>query len=221
MDQLIRNHRVRGHMIAQLDPLQQPRPQPPELDPAYYGFTEEDYERLFSTRTSYGPHQLTLREIVGWLRNTYCRYIGAQFMHIDDLAVRQWLQDRMESTENRVHLRRDEQLRIFRKLTDAVIFEEFIQKKFLGAKSFSLEGAESLIPLLDMAIEDAGADGVEEIVLAMAHRGRLNVLANVIGKDPRRIFREFADVDPDQLVGRGDVKYHLGYFQQPPDRHGA
>jgi 2-oxoglutarate dehydrogenase E1 component len=211
VDQLIRNHRVRGHIIARLDPLKQPRPQPPELDPAYYGFTEADYDRVFSTRTSYGPQERTLREIVGWLRNTYCRYIGAQFMHIDDLAVRQWLQDRMESNENRIHLRRDEQLRILRKLTDAVIFEEFIQKKFMGAKSFSLEGAESLIPLLDMAIEDAGSDGVEEIVLAMAHRGRLNVLANVIGKDPRQIFREFEDVDSDQFVGRGDVKYHLGY----------
>lgn len=211
VDQLIRNHRVRGHIIARLDPLKQPRPQPPELDPAYYGFTEADYDRVFSTRTSYGPQERTLREIVGWLRNTYCRYIGAQFMHIDDLAVRQWLQDRMESNENRIHLRRDEQLRILRKLTDAVIFEEFIQKKFLGAKSFSLEGAESLIPLLDMAIEDAGSDGVEEIVLAMAHRGRLNVLANVVGKDPRQIFREFHDLDKDQHVGRGDVKYHLGY----------
>ncbi|WP_425397527.1 2-oxoglutarate dehydrogenase E1 component [Aeoliella sp.] len=211
VDQLIRNHRVRGHIIARLDPLKQPRPQPPELDPAYYGFTEADYDRVFSTRTSYGPQERTLREIVGWLRNTYCRYIGAQFMHIDDLSVRQWLQDRMESNENRIHLRRDEQLRILRKLTDAVIFEEFIQKKFLGAKSFSLEGAESLIPLLDMAIEDAGSDGVEEIVLAMAHRGRLNVLANVIGKDPRQIFREFEDLDSEQHIGRGDVKYHLGY----------
>ncbi len=211
VDQLIRNHRVRGHIIARLDPLKQSRPQPPELDPAYYGFTEADYDRVFSTRTSYGPQERTLREIVGWLRNTYCRYIGAQFMHIDDLAVRQWLQDRMESNENRIHLRRDEQLRILRKLTDAVIFEEFIQKKFLGAKSFSLEGAESLIPLLDMAVEDAGSDGVEEIVLAMAHRGRLNVLANVIGKDPRQIFREFADMDSEQHIGRGDVKYHLGF----------
>lgn len=211
VDQLIRNHRVRGHIIARLDPLKQPRPQPPELDPAYYGFTEADYDRVFSTRTSYGPQERTLREIVGWLRNTYCRYIGAQFMHIDDLSVRQWLQDRMESNENRIHLRRDEQLRILRKLTDAVIFEEFIQKKFMGAKSFSLEGAESLIPLLDMAVEDAGSDGVEEIVLAMAHRGRLNVLANVIGKDPRQIFREFEDVDCDKQIGRGDVKYHLGY----------
>ncbi|MCO6043455.1 2-oxoglutarate dehydrogenase E1 component [Aeoliella sp. ICT_H6.2] len=211
VDQLIRNHRVRGHIIARLDPLKQPRPQPPELDPAYYGFTEADYDRVFSTRTSYGPQERTLREIVGWLRNTYCRFIGAQFMHIDDLSVRQWLQDRMESNENRIHLRRDEQLRILRKLTDAVIFEEFIQKKFLGAKSFSLEGAESLIPLLDMAVEDAGSDGVEEIVLAMAHRGRLNVLANVIGKDPRQIFREFEDVDSEQHIGRGDVKYHLGY----------
>lgn len=211
VDQLIRNHRVRGHIIARLDPLHQQRPQPPELDPAYYGFTEADYDRVFSTRTSYGPQQRTLREIVGWLRNTYCRYIGAQFMHIDDLSVRQWLQDRMEGNENHIHLRRDEQLRILKKLTDAAVFEEFVQKKFLGAKSFSLEGAESLIPLLDMAIEDAGEDGVEQIVLGMAHRGRLNVLANVMGKDPRKIFREFADKEHTHQIGRGDVKYHLGY----------
>ncbi len=211
VDQLIRNHRVRGHIIARLDPLSQPRPQPPELDPAYYGFTESDYDRLFTTRTSFGPQQRTLREIVEWLRNTYCRYIGAQFMHIDDLNIRQWLQDRMEANENHIHLRRDEQLRILKKLTDAAVFEEFVQKKFLGAKSFSLEGAESLIPLLDMAIEDAGEDGVEQIVLGMAHRGRLNVLANVMGKDPRKIFREFADKQFDLHVGRGDVKYHLGY----------
>src|SRR5262249_4947241 len=142
---------------------------------------------------------------------TYCRFIGAQFMHIDELSVRQWLQQRMESTQNRLKLGRTEQLRILTKLTDAVVFEEFVQKKYVGAKSFSLEGAESLIPLLDLVIENSGNEGVEEIVLAMAHRGRVNVLANIIGKRPREIFREFEDVDTGMPVGRGDVKYHLGY----------
>src|SRR5258708_288037 len=132
-------------------------------------------------------------------------------MHIDDLAIRRWLQQRMDSTENRLQLSRQEQLRILTRLTDAVTFEEFIRRKFVGAKSFSLEGSESLIPLLDLAVEKAGEQGIEEIVLGMAHRGRLNVLANIIGKSPREIFREFEDADPELYVGRGDVKYHLGY----------
>ena len=150
-------------------------------------------------------HEEKMREILFLLRNTYCRSIGVQFMHIDDSVVRHWLQERMESTGNRISLTHEEQVRILTRLTDAVIFEEFIRKKFIGAKSFSLEGAESLIPLLDLAIERAGEQGIDEIVLGMAHRGRLNVLANIMGKSPRQIFREFADLDPDLYAGgRGD-----------------
>jgi 2-oxoglutarate dehydrogenase E1 component len=212
IDQLIRNYRVRGHMAAQLDPLGIPRATPSELDLEFYGLSEADMNRRFACQAMCGGGTLTLREILERLRNTYCRSIGVQYMHIDDVLVRHWLQERMESTGNRISLSRDEQLRILTRLTDAVIFEEFIRKKFIGAKSFSLEGAESLIPLLDLAIERAGAHGIDEIVLGMAHRGRLNVLANIMGKSPRQIFREFADLDPDLYVGgRGDVKYHLGY----------
>jgi 2-oxoglutarate dehydrogenase E1 component len=213
VDQLIRAYRVRGHMIATLDPLGLPRPVPPELDLEFYGLTEAEMDRPFSTRTIYGPDVLTLRGIVKRLRNTYCRFIGAQFMHIDDLRLRTWLQHRMEGTENRLELSRKEQLRILTRLTDAVMFEEFIQKKYIGAKSFSLEGAESLIPLLDLAIEKSGEQGISEIVIGMAHRGRLNVLANILGKSPRMIFREFEDnVSPEEFrAGGGDVKYHLGY----------
>ncbi len=211
VDQLVRSYRVRGHMIAHLDPLGRPRPVPPELSIDYYHFSDEDLDRPFSTRTIYGPDVLTLRGILKRMRNTYCRSIGVQFMHIDDLRVRNWLQHRMEGSENRLELTRDEQLRIFTRLTDAVIFEEFIQKKYVGAKSFSLEGAESLIPLLDLAIEKAGEQGIQEIVLGMAHRGRLNVLANIMGKSPRMIFREFDEVAIDQQKGGGDVKYHLGH----------
>ena len=211
VDQLVRNFRVRGHMVAQIDPLGRPRPQPPELDPKHYGFTDADLNRTFSTTSLRGPDVATLGEILERLRTTYCRSIGVQFMHIDSLAVREWLQNRMEGTENRVTLDRRTQLRILHRLTAAVVFEEFIQKKYIGAKSFSLEGAESLIPLLDLTIEKAGEDGVEEIVMAMAHRGRLNVLANIVGKDPHRIFREFDDADHELHMGRGDVKYHLGY----------
>jgi 2-oxoglutarate dehydrogenase E1 component len=213
VDQMVRAYRVRGHMMARLSPLssQNPKEYPPELDPAFYGFTEAHFDQPFSAHTIQGPRVSTLRKILERLRNTYCRSIGVQFMHIDDLDVRHWLQARMEGTENRLRLGRDEQLRILTGLTDAVVFEEFIRKKYVGAKSFSLEGAESLIPLLDMSIERAGRDGIERIVLAMAHRGRLNVLANIMGKCPKAIFSEFEDRDPQLSVGRGDVKYHLGY----------
>ncbi len=211
LDQMIRNFRVRGHIIAQIDPLQAKRPEPPELDPAFYGFTEEHMSIKFATEWSGGAEFRTLGETLKWLQMTYCRSIGVQFMHIDSLQVRAWLRDRMERCGNRIKLSRDEQVRILTRLSDAVMFEEFVQKKYVGAKSFSLEGAESLIPLLDMAIERAGAQGVDQIVMGMAHRGRLNVLANIMGKRPSKIFREFDDRDPELQTGRGDVKYHLGY----------
>ena len=211
LDQLIRNYRVRGHILAQIDPLGTRRPAPPELDPHYYGFTDADRDRPIRADYFGGPELTTLGELVDWLRQTYCRSIGVQFMHIDSLRVRQWLQSRMERTANRLSVGREQQLRILKRLAQGVIFEEFIQKKFQGAKSFSLEGAETLIPLLDIAIDKLGDDGVREIVLGMAHRGRLNVLANIMKKDPQDIFREFEDKDPGRYLGRGDVKYHLGH----------
>src|SRR5882724_6013433 len=211
VDALIRAYRVRGHMIAKIDPLGLPRPLQAELDPECHGLTGDDLDRTFSSRTIFGAQALTLREMLARLRNTYCRSIGVQFMHIDDLKVKNWLQDRMEGSENRIQLSRAEQLRILTKLTDASIFEEFIQKKFVGAKSFSLSGSESLIPLLAFAIDRAAEHGVDEVILGMAHRGRLNVLANIMGKNPREIFREFEDADPQLYYGSGDVKYHLGH----------
>jgi 2-oxoglutarate dehydrogenase E1 component len=211
VDQLVRAYRVRGHLMAEIDPLGRPRPGLPELDPQFYHLTEEDMDRSFSTDTIEGPQSMSLRQIIKRLRNTYCRSIGVQFMHMDDLRVRQWLQVRMEGCENRIQLDRRQQLRIYRQMTTAAVFEEFIQKRFLGAKSFSLEGSESLIPLLEMAIERAAGQEIQDVVLAMAHRGRLNVLANIMGKSPQKIFREFADMDPELHVGRGDVKYHLGH----------
>ena len=211
VDQLIRNYRVRGHMIAAIDPLGRERPMQPELEPGYYGFGEAELDLEFSADTLPGAKVRTLRGIIDHLKNTYCRSIGVQFYHIDELDVRRWLQDRMEATENRLDLSHEEQLRILTRLTDAIIFEEFIQKKFLGAKTFSLQGAESLIPLVDLAIDIAGEYGLAEIVIGMGHRGRLNVLANVMGKSPQEIFREFEDADPEFLLGSGDVKYHLGH----------
>ncbi len=211
LNQLIRNYRVRGHMLAELDPLGAPRPCPPELELGYYGFRDSDLDLLTTCSTLPYDEPLTIREIIQRLRDTYCRSIGVQFMHLDDPAARQWLQHRMESSRNRVALSREEQLRILVRLTDAVIFEEFLRRKFIGAKTFSLEGCETLVPLLDLAIEKASRQSVRDIIIGMPHRGRLNVLANIIGKTPRDIFREFADAEPALWSGRGDVRYHLGY----------
>ncbi len=208
---LTRLYRVRGHRIAQVDPLGLPQPVPPELQPEFFGLTEADMSQPVYSETFQYAGTLTLGQLLERLRNTYCRSIGVQYMHIDDLIVRRWLQRRMESTQNHLRLTRAEQLRILTRLTDAVTFEEFIRKKFPGAKTFSLEGSESIIPLLDLAIEKAGDQGIREIVFGMAHRGRLNVLANIMGKSPRRIFREYADLDWKSSSGRGDVKYHLGH----------
>jgi 2-oxoglutarate dehydrogenase E1 component len=211
VDQLIRAYRVRGHLMAQLNPLGPARPQRPDLTPEFYGLTPADLDRPFSTVTLGGQAAQTLREILSRLRNTYCRSIGVQFMHIDDLAVKNWLQERMEPTENRIELSRRQQIRILTRLTDAVIFEQFVRRKYVGAKTFSLEGSESLIPLLHLAIDKAADDGIREIVLAMGHRGRLNVLVNIVGKSPQEVFWEFEDSAPELQHGRGDVKYHLGH----------
>jgi len=209
LDRLVRNYRVRGHRLARLSPLGQEPFAAPELEPEYYGLTEADMAKPVLGNVL--PGATTVGEVIEGLKETYTRSIGAQFMHIDRLEMRVWLQRRMETTRNRLQLSREEQLRILTKLTDATTFEEFIQRKFVGAKSFSLEGGETLIPLLDLVIEKAADQGVEEIVFGMAHRGRLNVLANVMGKPPASIFREFEDKDPESYLGRGDVKYHLGY----------
>ncbi len=208
---LVRNHRQHGHLIAAIDPLARPRPCPAELKLEFYGFNDAELELVTNLPMVQFDEPLTVREIFQRLRNTYCRSIGVQFMHIDNLKARQWLQRRMERTQNRIELSRHEQLRILTRLTDAVVFEEFLRKKFLGAKTFSLEGCETLLPLLDLAVEKAGNQGVRKIIIGMGHRGRLNVLAHIVGKPACDIFREFADAEPELWQGRGDVKYHLGH----------
>ncbi|MFN3193939.1 MAG: 2-oxoglutarate dehydrogenase E1 component [Aureliella sp.] len=211
VDNLVREYRVRGHLMAKLDPLKRPRSGEPELDPALYGLKDGDLQRPFSCENLQYVNANTLGDILQKLQNTYCRSIGAQFMHIDNRTIRDWLQRRMEACENRLELSRDVQVRIYTRLADAEIFEEFVRKKFVGAKTFSLEGAESLIPLLDLALEKAGQHKVEGVLLAMAHRGRLNVLANILGKRAQSIFWSFDDPRPDMHRGAGDVRYHLGY----------
>ena len=216
VDQLIRAYRFFGHLKAKLDPLGTERPGPGALRYTSYGFSEKDLDRTFSADTLSAPGEpqmRTLRDIIDRLETTYCRSIAAEFAHLDDPKMQKWLRERMERTQNRLRLSRAEQLRILHRLMDAEVFEDFLAKRFQGKKRFSLSGAEALIPLLDLAIDGAGAAGVRQIMFGMAHRGRLNVLANVLRKEPRWIFRELDDPEADRshYIGRGDVKYHLGY----------
>lgn len=211
VDQLVTAFRVRGHLAAKLDPLEMARPDPPELSFEAYGLTKQDLDRRCSTLSGGSSNTQTVGELIERLKKSYCHHLGVQFMHIDEPEVRQWFLDRLEGDHKLEKLSREEQLRILTRLTDAVIFEEFVRKKYIGAKTFSLEGAESLIPLIDLALENAGRQGIKEVVFGMAHRGRLNVLANIIGKRPMEIFWEFDDPRPELHRGSGDVKYHLGH----------
>ncbi|HKQ67810.1 MAG TPA: 2-oxoglutarate dehydrogenase E1 component [Polyangiaceae bacterium] len=211
VSQLINAYRVRGHLFARVDPLRLEPAATPQLELGNFDLVESDLDRSFSTIDMPGPKTALLRDIITRLESTYCRSIGVEFTHVEEPEERFWLQERMESSQNRLKLGREEQIRILTKLTDAEIFEQFIHKNYVGAKRFSLEGAESMIPLLDLLVETAGGQGVEEIVLAMAHRGRLNVLANIMNKNIREIFAAFEDGDPEKYLGSGDVKYHLGY----------
>ena len=209
---LVNAYRVRGHLAADLDPLDSAPAGQADLELSSVGLSEADLDKTFSTAGMSGlPDRASLRQIVAMLRETYCGTIGVEFTHIEEGEPRLWLQERMESTRNHAQLDRTELLRILTKLTDAEIFEQFIHKNYVGAKRFSLEGAESVIPLIDLLIEAAGAQGIEELVIGMAHRGRLNVLVNVLGKNVREIFAGFDDKHPERFIGGGDVKYHLGY----------
>ncbi|KAA1260796.1 2-oxoglutarate dehydrogenase E1 component [Rubripirellula obstinata] len=211
VNNLVRELRVRGHLTAKLDPLGFPRPESPDLRPEVYGLSREDLNRSFEGSAIENVMGDTLDAILTRLNNTYCRSIGAQFMHIDRRSIRDWLQRRMETTENRLELSHEVQRRIYVRLADASIFEEFVRRKFVGAKTFSLEGAESLIPMLDLALEKAGQHNVKEVVMGMAHRGRLNVMANILKKRATNIFWSFDDPTPEMNRGGGDVRYHLGY----------
>jgi 2-oxoglutarate dehydrogenase E1 component len=220
--QLLNAYRTRGHLFAYVDPLGTPPDAPPELDLGNFGLRTSDLDIVFPAVGIDGiGDKATLRKIIEHLNATYCRSIGVEFTQLDDPLARKWLQETMESTGNRAQLDRTEVLRILTKLTDAEIFEQFIHKNYVGAKRFSLEGAESMIPLLDLLVESAGGYGVEEIVIGMPHRGRLNVLANILGKNVREIFAQFEDKDAMKFLGGGDVKYHLGYSSNRVTASGA
>ena len=221
VEQLVRAHRERGHVLADLDPLGfKPVEEHPELTLEHYGLSEADLDAPIPIMLGAATVHRRLGEVLDHLRKVYCDAVGVQYMHIDDLEVQSWLRERLESPASLRPLERDVQLRILRKLTEAEVFETFVQGKFSRAKRFSLEGAETLIPLLDQAITCASDHGVEEIVIGMAHRGRLNVLANVLGKPASQIFREFEDGQAPAAGEPSDVRYHLGFSAEARTHHG-
>ena len=209
VQELIHAYRVRGHLMADTDPLEYKQRRHHDLDITSHGLTLWDLDRFFATGGFGGEPFLKLRKILGILRDSYCRTIGVEYMHIQDPEQRQWIQKRIEVPHEK--MTRDEQLRILRRLNAAEAFETFLQTKFVGQKRFSLEGGESVIALLDRVLSAAAEDGLEEVCIGMPHRGRLNVLANIAGKSYGQIFREFeGKQDPRSVQGSGDVKYHLG-----------
>ncbi|MEU1053546.1 multifunctional oxoglutarate decarboxylase/oxoglutarate dehydrogenase thiamine pyrophosphate-binding subunit/dihydrolipoyllysine-residue succinyltransferase subunit [Streptomyces sp. NPDC005876] len=207
--ELIHSYRVRGHVMADTDPLEYRQRKHPDLDIIEHGLTLWDLEREFAVGGFAGKSMMKLRDILGVLRDSYCRTTGIEFMHIQDPKQRKWIQDRVERSHSKPE--REEQLRILRRLNAAEAFETFLQTKYVGQKRFSLEGGESVIPLLDAVLDSAAESRLDEVVVGMAHRGRLNVLANIVGKSYAQIFREFeGNLDPKSMHGSGDVKYHLG-----------
>ena len=209
--QLINAFRFRGHRQAALDPLNQyERPQVAELDPAFHGLTAADMESVFNTGSLQGPDQATLAEILDIVRTTYCGTIGAEYMHIVETAQKRWVQQRLELPRGKPAFDLDKRKRLLERVIAAGALEEYLHTKYVGQKRFSLEGGESAIALLDQIIEDAGRHGIQECVLGMAHRGRLNVLVNIVGKHPSMLFDEFEGKGPIE-VRSGDVKYHLGF----------
>lgn len=204
---LIHSYRVRGHLMADTDPLQYRVRHHPDLDVETYGLTLWDLDRTFPTRGLGGKDEMTLREILAVLRDAYCRSIGVEYMHITDPEERNWLQREIETP--RRPFEKEEHTHIMDRLNAAEAFETFLQTKFVGQKRFSLEGGESVIPMLDSILHDSAHDEVEEVCIGMAHRGRLNVLSNLAGKSYSQIFQEF-EGNVGQNLGSGDVKYHLG-----------
>lgn len=212
---MIHGYRDRGHLFTQTNPVRERRKYYPGKELETFGLSESDMDTVFNAGVEVGLGPAKLRDIRQLIEDTYCRSIGAEFKYIRNPEKIKWLQDHMEADRNQPHYDVDQKKRIFKRLNRAVIFESFLGTKFLGQKRFSLEGAESLIPALDSVIEKGASLGIQEFMIGMAHRGRLNVLANIMGKPYKTIFSEFegkmyAEEDPELQFG-GDVKYHLGY----------
>jgi 2-oxoglutarate dehydrogenase E1 component len=208
---LVTAYRISGSRWATVDPLKRmPRPPQPELEPAFYDLSEADLDQTVNSGSYVGLDRVTLRTLLQALRDTYCRNIGYEYMFISDRAQRQWIQERIEPARGHIPVTVDQQKRLLQKLTEAEHLERYLHTRYVGQKRFSLEGGESLIPSIDELIQRAGGQGIQEIVIGMAHRGRLNVLVNVLGKMPKDLFLEFEGKAPSELPS-GDVKYHNGF----------
>ena len=212
--QMINAHRFLGVRVANLDPLaRHAKPEVPELTLAHYGFTDADMDTTFETGSLVAAQRMTLREIVQFLRQTYCSSIGAEYMYISDVQQKRWIQQRLEGSRGVADYESSKRRKILERLTAAETLERYLHTKFVGQKRFSLEGGETLIPLLDHLLQRAGSQGVEETVIGMAHRGRLNVLVNILGKMPSMLFAEFEGKHSEHLTS-GDVKYHNGFASE-------
>ena len=219
--QLINAHRFRGHQVAKVNPLSNGSAQlVDELDLSYYGLTERDYDTEFDTGSLAGPKTLSLKDIYAILRDTYCGAIGAEYMHITETEEKRWLQQRLEFSRGKPDLTSEEKKNILQQLINAEGLEKYLHTKYVGQKRFSLEGGESLIPLLDELVLHAGAMNVKEVVIGMAHRARLNVLVNIMGKTPAELFKEF-DGTKEKKEVTGDVKYHLGFSSDMETKGGV
>ncbi len=209
---LINAYRVQGSRLAKVDPLElREQPEVPDLDPAFHGLTEADMDKSFNTGSLFAEERLTLREILALIREVYAGTIGSEFMHITDTAQKRWIQERLERTRARPDFSPERKRDLLRRLVGAEGIEKYLNSKYVGQKRFSLEGGDTLIPLLDCVVQRGGEHGIKEMVLGMAHRGRLNVLVNILGKSPTDLFAEFeGDYELDN-ASAGDVKYHLGY----------
>ncbi|MBL9200551.1 MAG: 2-oxoglutarate dehydrogenase E1 component [Opitutaceae bacterium] len=209
---LINTHRAIGHFEAHLDPLGEPPPAHPKLTLSNFSLSEEDLDTVFDVGTYLGGGQMRLSDIIAAVRQTYCGHIGVEYMHIQDVEVRHWLRDRMESSRNQPSFSTAEKIRILRRVHKAELFERFLHTKYVGQKRFSLEGGETMVAAIDTIIEHCPKHGVEEVVMGMAHRGRLNILTSVMRKHFDVLFEQFSEnYIPEQVGGDGDVKYHLGY----------
>ena len=209
---LINHYRVRGHQLADNNPLGKPDQSIPDLEPAYYGLTALDMDTLFDVGTLYGVDRMPLHKIISVLKEIYCGSIGTEYMHIVDTDIKRWIKNRLESSKTNLRIPKEKKLWLLKGLTSAEGIEKHLHRKFAGQKRFSLEGGECLIPILDELIQRCGTDGVKEIVIGMAHRGRLNVLVNTLGKSPATLFGEFAGTSSTAVgASSGDVKYHMGF----------
>lgn len=222
VSRLIDMYRTRGHVLADLNPIGKVPGHNPELDLNYYGLSTWDLDREFYCGGLGGKEKASLRQIVQLLRDTYSGNIGAEFMHLLDMEERQWLQETMESTSNKPDLSKEDKANILHKLNQAMAFEEFLHKKYIGHKRFSLEGLETLIPMIYDMLEKSGEHSIEKMFMGMAHRGRLNILVNIMNKPYHKVFAEFeGSIDPDSIQGSGDVKYHLGAKGVHKTKNGA